>query len=323
MISHDGPARLPLLVCAALLPLLSCRSSEPVGETPTSPAPAKTRRAGAPCAEGADCFERLSVEQLCSLHYEIPDVRDVAPEDPCVTEGVVGRIPIQADRPVGGMSVVAYRVLDDLDRVDFRVTFRSFDARQPSYLQFYQGTIARAGFYFGIQNRAVERDRILIFTRWFNDDEVAALLGIDKVPGCKDLKAKPERNKAFIYRHFFATHPGSAATFDRYVRACVRTNAAAGGFDEVSTSEGAFAGVRLPKFTVGDGESLVFSIAREADDDGGTWYAYRVRDDGGARDVWAGSLRFPKGGLIDGYGRTWTEIFGQLVQTGKRPDGCQ
>ncbi len=222
-----------------------------------------------------------------------------------IAESLDNEIPVDPGFPPGCVSSIGWKFKNNFERFDIDIDVKKFDTSKNMYLQFYQSRIGDDGFYFGIQNRTVENDQMLIFSRWFNDTEIAKKLGIKK-----NVASMSYDDKVKFYRNYFRENPSTLRDYKEYVEEHVRINFKDQGFSQSATYEGPFVGVRLPGFELKEG-GYIFSLIKGDDDSKGTWYDYVVTEKSTNTETWVGSIRFDKEAKINKSGSTWTELWGR------------
>lgn len=283
-------------------------------------------------------LKKLNLRAMCAMtrKVDLPDLIEAEmtmPEDHCMQTvptssnatplDVSGKINIRSNRPIGGLTFLFYEYPENLERLDFTVEFKEFDAHQNFYLQFYQSHIGSAPFYFGIQNRVPQKDRMLLLSRWFDDEEIAEVTGLLEVPECSHFPSMPYDQKVMAYHKFFQENPQQLQKYQTYLQGSVAANETLGGFTQIATYETAFAGIRLPQFPFKQGASYTFTLLKDRSDSVGTWYQYWVTDEETGTKTLVGSIRFPKDAKISNRGQSWTEIYSVLYQKKKREEDCQ
>jgi hypothetical protein len=286
---------------------------------------------------------QITYRELCELTKK-PDLPDLIElelqkrEDPCascVVDKKVDtkplpspkiseeKIDIRGDKAIGGLTYVNYQYENKLERIDFTVDFKKFDKSQNIYIQFYQSQIGDNGFYFGIQNRVLENDQLLIFSMWFNSLDVAQSVGILDAAECAHFKEMRYDQKIKVFELFFKVYPDKYKEYKEYALNSVRANSDLGGYVRSSTNELSYVGIRLPNFNISQGDKYIFSVVKESDTPEGTWYQYLVKNLKTEKVFNVGSVRFKPNAKINKYGTTWVEIFSPLKQKVKRPCECQ
>lgn len=279
-------------------------------------------------------FSQYDFKALCHFthHQEAPHFLDrFDPKDACLEEKVfqpnttevMVRIPIEHDKPIGGLTFANYEFEEDLERIDFSLEFQQFDTTQNVYIQFYQSRIGKDGFYFGIQNRVREKDFFLLFTRWFDDSDIAQKVGLLDYPECAHFNQVRYDQKVRIYKNYFSTYPLRFKRYKDYTLQHVQANIEENGFIQSSTNELSFVGIRIPQFEFDKNHAYRFSIVKGTTDKAGTWYNYLVKNRTTGEETRVGAIRFDKGAKIHRRGGSWVELFSVLTPQKTRPDHCQ